>query len=187
MCMISNYRMLAYLLALWDKLKEKFQPVDVLLMITHFVSTIIILFVLWRFLYSPLKRLVRRRRQFIDLKIKEAKKREEESIVKRETTEQNINQMYKTVQKEIKRIEEDAQIRHEKIIRNAYLKSTKVLGKAEQEMENKKQEMEREMHQRFVSTSVLVARKIIEKEINQSKHIQIVDEFIKKIGQESKK
>jgi F-type H+-transporting ATPase subunit b len=70
----------------------------------------------------------------------------------------------------------------EKIILEANSSAKSIISKAELEARHKKEDAEKEMINEIAQIAVMAAEKIIEKEIDETKHTEIIDGIIEKAG-----
>ncbi|HKK95116.1 MAG TPA: F0F1 ATP synthase subunit B [Anaerovoracaceae bacterium] len=70
----------------------------------------------------------------------------------------------------------------EKIILEANESAKSIVSKAELEATHKKEDTEKEMKKEIAQIAVMAAEKIIEKEIDEKKHSEIIDGIIEKAG-----
>lgn len=143
---------------------------------------LVLLFLLSKFAWGPLKNIMDERQQGINADLDNAKKQNEEA---KHYAEENKALLAKT-QNEVSNIMEDAKAQaksqQEAIIHEANTRANKIVSDAQAEIENEKQRAIADINDRVAELSVLIAQKVINKEINAQDQKQLVQQFIQEAG-----
>ena len=75
-----------------------------------------------------------------------------------------------------------AKTQQEEIVHEANMRANKIVSDAQVEIENEKQRAIADINDRVAELSVLIAQKVINKEINEQDQKQLVREFIEEAG-----
>lgn len=142
----------------------------------------LLLFLLSKFAWGPLKNIMDERQAGITADLDNAKRQNEEA---KRYAEENKALLAKT-QQEVSIIMEDAKkqakTQQEEIIHEANTRANKIVSDAQVEIENEKQRAIADINDRVAELSVLIAQKVINKEINAQDQKQLVREFIEEAG-----
>ncbi|MCE4957594.1 F0F1 ATP synthase subunit B [Macrococcoides caseolyticum] len=143
---------------------------------------IILLLLLSKFAWGPLKKIMDERQEGINNDLDSARKQNEDA---KRYAEENRALLAKT-QNEVSIIMEDAKAQaksqQEAIIHEANTRANKIVSDAQAEIENEKQRAIADINDRVAELSVLIAQKVINKEINVQDQKQLVQQFIQEAG-----
>ncbi len=146
------------------------------------LTFIILLALLRKFAWGPLKNIMDERQQAINSDIDNAAAQNEEA---RRYAEENRALLTRT-QGEVQSILENAKVQakreHEEILHTANARANKLLEDAQAEIENEKKRAIADINDRVAELSVLIASKVINKEINEQDQKQLVSQFIQEAG-----
>lgn len=147
--------------------------------IFYLINFLILVGVLGKFLYKPFLNLMDTRKQSIQDALENAEltnRRADEKM-------QNYNKRIANVEEEGREIVREAKVKADAqariIIEDANQKAADIMAKAEQSIEREKEKAMEEMRQEIAALAVLVAEKIVEREIQRVGQEAIVDEVIR--------
>lgn len=147
--------------------------------IFYLINFLILVGVLGKFLYKPFLNLMDTRKQSIQDALENAEltnRRADEKM-------QNYNKRIAKVEEEGREIVREAKVKADvqarAIIEDANKKAADIMEKAEQSIEREKEKAMEEMRQEIAALAVLVAEKIVEREIQRVGQEAIVDEVIR--------
>ena len=144
------------------------------------ISATLILFVAVRFLFwKPLTEFLEARRQAIDESLDKAT----QSFDNAKRLEEEMNAQMIEAKAQIKTLldnaERDGNEKRENIIAEAKEEAKRRMKNLEEELEQEKSKMANEIKQEIVEIAFAAAEKIVAKEIDQNKYLDIVDEILK--------
>ncbi|TDL95398.1 F0F1 ATP synthase subunit B [Macrococcus carouselicus] len=146
------------------------------------LTFIILLALLRKFAWGPLKNIMDERQQAINSDIDNAAAQNEEA---RRYAEENRALLTRT-QGEVQSILENAKVQakreHEEILHAANTRANKLVEDAQAEIENEKKRAIADINDRVAELSVLIASKVINKEINEQDQKQLVSQYIQEAG-----
>ncbi|WP_375540684.1 F0F1 ATP synthase subunit B [Virgibacillus saliphilus] len=162
--------------AIWD-----LQVGDMIVQLFFFI---LLLFLVGKFAWGPVVNMMQKREKYVADEIESAEtSRKEAEIASKEATEQ-LNQ----TKQEAQQIIEDAKkagVKQEKdIIESANAEAERIKQAAQADIQNEKEQALQALQDKVASLSVLIATKVIEKEISAQDQEQLIDEYIKEIGEE---
>lgn len=159
------------------------QPRDMIaLLLTNILAFLILLWILKRFAWGPLLRMIDARREKIRSDYDQARGKLEEADQLRADFEEKLSDI-KTLERE--RVQEAVK-RGEQIAadleKEARGKAGDFLDKAEAEIERDAAAARLELRAQVVNMSIAAAEKLIKEKLDDQKHRQLVEDFIQDLG-----
>ncbi|QTN00859.1 F0F1 ATP synthase subunit B [Sediminibacillus dalangtanensis] len=153
-------------------------------MITQLFFFIVLLLLLRKFAWGPLMNVMKQREDHIASEIETAEKnRAEAERASREAAEE-----LKKTRQEAQTIIEDAkhagQKQEQQIIEAARETAERIKVSAQEDIEQEKEKAIKALQDQVATLSVQIASKVIEKEINAQDQEQLINEYIKEVGEE---
>lgn len=146
------------------------------------LNTLIIFFVLKKFLFKPTKDFMDKRTKGIEDAMNEAvnKGKEAESMLvayqlKLDNIKEERNEIIRDASKR-------AEQRGDEILKKAQEDAQKIVEKANLDIQRERQKAMNEMKDQMASLVILAASKVIEKELNVDVHQKMIKEFIDEVG-----
>lgn len=143
---------------------------------------IILLALLKKFAWGPLKSIMDERENAINKDIDDA---HDAKVNAKKLEEENRNLLRKT-QEEVQTILDDAKhqakVQQEQIINDANVKANGLVQSAQAEIQQEKQRAIADINNRVSELSVLIASKVINKEISEQDQKDLVEKYIKEAG-----
>lgn len=153
-------------------------PGSILLTLTN---TIILFLVLKHFLFKPVNAIIEQRRSDVEQKFNDA----DSALQNAKESEKHYNELISGAREEsaqiIKNASVKAQQRSDEIITAAKDDAAAILTKAENEIKRDKISAKNEIKSEISELAVMVASKIVDKEISQDDHKRFIDEFIENV------
>ncbi|MEN1967683.1 F0F1 ATP synthase subunit B [Lentibacillus sp. N15] len=153
-------------------------------MIVQLVAFIILLLLLRKFAWKPLMNIMQQREEYVVSEIEAAEKSRTEA----ERAQEEAQAQLKQTKQEAQAIIEDAKklgIRQEQdIIDTAKQEAERIKQAAQEEIQNEKEKAIQALQDKVASLSVLIASKVIEKEISASDQEKLIEDYIKEVGEE---
>lgn len=152
---------------------------------TIFVTCItfgILLLLLKKFAWGPLKDVMDKREHDINKDIDDA----EQAKLNAQKLEEQNKQTLKETQDEVQRILEDSKIQarkqHEEIIHEANIRANGMIETAQNEINSEKERAIADINNQVSELSVLIASKVLQKEISENDQKALVEKYIKEAG-----
>ncbi|MBQ9520407.1 MAG: F0F1 ATP synthase subunit B [Acholeplasmatales bacterium] len=143
------------------------------------IATVLLFLAVRFFLWKPITNIIETRRQAIDKELEDAKIAKENAAL----DEARIKEEYKEAQAKIKEMiseaEKNANIKGEAIIASAKADAEKRLKNLETELLEEKKSMEKAIRKEVVDIAFEAAEKIVGREINQEKYLDVIDDILK--------
>lgn len=149
------------------------------------INTLILFLVIKHFLFKPVNKMLEERKDDIALTYSKA----DNALEKAKEAEEHYNKLISGARDEsadiIKAASEKANRRSEEILNNAKADAIQIKQKAEADIEREKQSARSEIRSEILDLAVMVASKIVDKEINEQDQRRFIDEFIENVGDET--
>ncbi len=151
--------------------------------IFQIVNALVIFLVLRHFLFKPVTEMMEKRTKSIEDSFKEAELKTKKSEELKAEYEAKLNEIKEEKNKMIEDATRRAQNRSDEIIAAAQEEADRLAEKARAEIEREKQKMMNELKGEISQLAIGAAEKIIEKDIDENTHKQLIDNFIDKAGE----
>ena len=143
-----------------------------------FLAFIVLLLIAFFFAYKPVKQFIKDRGDYVEGKIKEAEKREEESRGLTEEAERNVAESKKSALLIVEKAQEDANAQKQEILAQAKLEAQQEKEKAQQEIAQEIEASKDEIHREIVSVAMDASSKVLGREVNDEDNRRLVDDFV---------
>lgn len=149
------------------------------------LANLVILFlIVKRFLYTPVKRVLAQRRAEIDEQYAKAKEAQEGAERQKEEWDQRIKGAQSEADDILKSAADRAQRREEQIVAEAKAKADGIVRQAQIDASLELGKAREQIKQEIVSVSAALTEKVLEREIDNDTHKELIDSFIDEIGED---
>ncbi|WP_041701339.1 F0F1 ATP synthase subunit B [Gottschalkia acidurici] len=163
-------------------MEVKLMP-DIPNLVLQISSTLVLFLVLRHFLYAPIVRMLAARSEKVYEEMAEAKKQNEEATSLRIEYESRIQE----AKDEARNIVEGAKKRgdqlKDEIVLEAKNESSNILAKARTDMEREKEKVLNDLKSEVVEIAMLAATKVVEKDLDENTHKNMINKFITEVGE----
>jgi len=153
-------------------------------MIFTWVNLIILVFIMKKLLFKPVMNMLAQRENEVDSMYEKAETAQKNA----EQMESEYSEKLSAAKEEASRIMKDAAheatLRGEQIVSEAQEKASAIIIKAQKEIEREKEAAVNEIKQDIASLAVNIAEKVIEKDLTNTDHERLLEEFIESSGEE---
>ncbi len=153
-------------------------------MLWQLVNFFILLFLLRKFLYSPIKEMLDRRAAQINGDLDDAEARREEAEELKAEYEQKLKNARSEAQEIVDNAETRANKKAKDIINKAEARAENLKAKKLEEIEQAKKEAAAELRDSIADYTVLAANKLIQEQLDEDKHQQMIMDFIDQLDEE---
>jgi len=158
-----------------------FHVIDMLVMLFFFI---ILIYLVGKFAWGPVMDMMKKREDYIANEIEQAEKNRAEA---EKASKEAVERLRQTKQ-EAQKIIEDARTaglkQEQDIIEAAKKEAERIKQAAQEEIQNEKEKAIQALQEQVASLSVLIASKVIEKEISAQDQEKLIEEYIKEVGEE---
>lgn len=145
---------------------------------------LLLLYLLKKFAWGPLLNIMEEREEFVANEITEAEKSRKEAAIAAEEAQAQLLQTKQEAQKIIEDAKNTGIEQEKAIIEQAQLESERIKKEAQKDIQNEKEKALQALQDKVASLSVLIASKVIEKELSSADQEAMIDQYIKEIGEE---
>ena len=150
--------------------------------IVTLVTFVILIILLKKFAWGPLKEVMDKRERDINKDIDDA----EQAKINAQKLEEENRKTLKETQDEVQKILDDAKIQarkqHEEIIHEANEKANGMIETAQSEINSQKERAISDINNQVSELSVLIASKVLRKEISEQDQKELVEKYLKEAG-----
>lgn len=158
--------------------------VNILDMVIMLIAFLVLMALVKKFAWGPVMDMMEKREQYVANEIDQAEASRQEA----EQAAKEANEQLKQTKQEAQKIIEDAKNagvkQEEDIIASARKEAEQIKTQAQQEIQSEKDKALQELQDKVASLSVMIASKVIEKEISEQDQDQLIQEYIKEVGEE---
>lgn len=161
-------------------MSEKFLKIfpNIPMLIATVIAFIIVFFILTYLLYKPIKKMMVNRHNFIQSNINDSINSKNEAI----SLVNEANEKLKKAHKQADVVVNKAKIEAENVLvsyaNKAKIDSKHMLEETSRDIENQKKEFEKESKKRIVETAIVLAKKIIQKDISKESQKDVIENFL---------
>ena len=150
--------------------------------IVTLVTFVILLALLKKFAWGPLKEVMDKRERDINKDIDDA----EQAKINAQKLEEENRKTLKETQDGVQRILDDAKVQarkqHEEIIHEANVRANGMIETAQSEINSEKERALADINNQVSELSVLIASKVLRKEISEQDQKDLVEKYLKEAG-----
>ena len=153
-------------------------------MLWQLLNFFVLLYLLRKFLYSPIKEILDKRAAQINGDLDDAEARREEAKEIKNKYEQKLKNAHSEAQEIVDNAETRANKKAKNIINEAEEKAENLKAKKLEEIEQAKKEAAAELRDSIADYTVLAANKLIREQLDEKKHQQMIMDFIDDLDKE---
>lgn len=142
----------------------------------------ILFFVMKKFLYKPVRKMLEKRQKSIDDRYAGADEALSQAQSSKAEYEKRLETAGEEAQAIIKKATDTADERSKEIVTSAREEASLIINRAQSAAELEKKKARQEIRGEIVSVSTLIAEKLLEREISEDDHKAMIDSFIDEIG-----
>lgn len=152
-------------------------------LIIQIINTVILFWILKRILFKPVLNIIDARENAIKSDIAIGEQAKNEGLSLKSEYEQKLSAAKSEGQEIIKQATLRAEQKSEEIISTAKEEVTVLKDRANKEIEQEKEKVMNELKNDISSIAILAASKVIEKDIDKTKHEEMINKFIEEVGE----
>ena len=143
------------------------------------------LFIFKKFLLKPIKQVIADRKAKADSEIADAQKLRTEAEAMKAEYEQNLQNARTEANQIVTAAQKTATARSEEIVGAARAQAAALKQKAEADIAQERKKAVNEVKDEIGGIAMEIASKVVEREISEKDHKDLIDEFIKNVGEAS--
>ncbi len=150
--------------------------------IIQIINLFIQVYLIKKFLFKPINDILEKRRNLADKEIKEAREAKDEADSLKVQYEESLSNAHAEAARIVSEAQKEAQNKADTLLHEAQSEATSIKAKAAADIEQEKKKAMNEAKDEIGSLAMEIAGKVVEKEINESDHKKLIDDFITKVG-----
>ena len=135
-----------------------------------------------KFLFKPINEVLEKRKNLADKEIKEAREAKEEADSLKVQYEDSLTNAHAEAAQIVSDAQKEAQTKADNLVREAEQEAADIRARASADIEQEKKKAMNEAKDEIGSLAMDIAGKVVEKEIKESDHKKLIDDFINKVG-----
>ena len=163
---------------------ESFVGVNFWTMIFAWCNLLILYLVLKKLFFKPLKNMIDSRQKEVDEMYSNAENAENEAGELRREYEEKLSGAKAESEEILKNAQRRAILREEEIIKEAEAEAGRIMERAEAEIELERRRAVNDVKDEVSEIAISIAEAVIERDINENEHKELIDSFIEKMGDE---
>ena len=153
-------------------------------MLWQLLNFFVLLFLLRRYLYDPIKNILDQRADQINGDLDGAEERRQEAEELKSEYEQKLKNAHSEAQEIVDNAESRANKKAKDIINKAEARAENLKAKKLEEIEQAKKEAAAELRDEIADYTVQAANKLIQEQLDENKHQQMIMEYIDQLDKE---
>lgn len=154
-------------------------------LVWQIINFFLLLFCLYKIGYKPVAAMMEKRRQTIQSNLEGAEKEQQAAVALREEYEIHLKNARKEAQQIIETANRLSEQTKEEIVRTAREEAERLRAQAEEQISQAKEKAMGEIQKEVVQLSVVIAEKVLAKELDEKRQSEIIQEVIGEISPES--
>ncbi|MGL5348833.1 MAG: F0F1 ATP synthase subunit B [Peptostreptococcaceae bacterium] len=152
-------------------------------LVFQLINTFLVFWLLKKLLFKPVMTVIEARENDIKANLAEGEKAKTEGINLKKEYEEKVSTAKAEGQEIIKQATLRAEQKETEIISTAKQEAQSIKEKASKDVEQERQKVMNEIQSDISNIALLAASKVIEKDIDKSKHEELINNFIKEVGE----
>ncbi len=152
-------------------------------MLVSLANLVILFLLIKKFLYKPVKKMLENRQNTIEGDYAKANEAKQKALEDKKAYEDKLSEAHIEADGVIKSAVSIARARENEILEEAKQRADGIIRKAEEDATLELKKAEESIKQEIVGVGTLLAKKILEKEIDEEANKKLVDSFIAGIGE----
>ena len=163
---------------------ESFVGVNFWTMLFAWINLLILYLLFKKFLFGPIKKMIDDRQKEVDDIYSDAETARESASELKAEYEEKLNKANEESERILKNALRTAQLKEEEILKEANAEATRVLERAEEQIELEKKRALNDVKDQVSSMAIGIASAVIERDVSEDEHRELIDDFISNIGNE---
>lgn len=156
-----------------------FTPWEIIVTICN---TLITFLIVKKFLFKPVRKMLAARTEEVENMYAAAEKTQTEAENLRSEYTERLSKAKEEAAEIVGSATRRATIRSEEILRDSTQQAADMVKKAEKNIAMERQKAMNEVKNEIAGLSVMIASKVVERDINEADHERLIEEFIDKVG-----
>lgn len=161
---------------------ESFVGVNLWTMIFAWVNLLILYLLFKKFLFAPIKNMIDSRQKEIDDMYENAENAQKNAKELQAQYEDKISKAEEESEQIVKSAVRRAQLKEEEILKEAGRQADRTLERAQEQIALEKKQAINDVKDQVAEVAIGIASAVIERDVSESEHKQLIDDFIGNMG-----
>ena len=162
---------------------EAFISIDVWTSIAMLANLLLLYWIMKKFLFKPVKKMIDDRQKEIDDLYADANQSKADAAELKDQYETRLAEANEEKEEILRNAYRKAQLREEEILREAQVKAAQTLKRADQQIELEKKRALNEIKDDVSTMAVDIASAVLARDIREREHTALIDSFIETLGE----
>lgn len=163
---------------------ESFVGVNFWTMIFAWINLLILYLLFKKFLFGPIKKMIDDRQKEVDDIYSDAEHARERADQLKAEYDEKISHANEESEEILKTAVRRAQLKEEEILKEANAQAARTLERAEEQIALEKKQAINDVKNQVSAMAIDIASAVIERDVSESEHKDLIDDFINNIGNE---
>lgn len=163
---------------------ENFVGVNLWTMLFAWVNLLILYLFLKKLLFKPMKNMIDSRQKEIDDMYSNAESAQKNAEELKAQYEEKISHAEEESEQIVKTAVRRAQLKEEEILKEAGIQAERTLERAQEQIALEKKQAINEVKDKVSAMAIGIASAVIERDVSESEHKELIDDFIGNMGNE---
>ncbi len=154
---------------------------DIWTFLFQIINFLVLLFILKRVLYKPIKEIIEKRRSLIQQRIEEAEKTKKEALELKENYQHEMDKLHELKSRMIEKMQEEVEQERKKLIGRAEEEAARVLEKERAVFDTEKARLEAELKDKAIETVTLLAVNLLKDVSDEDLHKAIYEKLFREL------
>ncbi len=159
--------------------------VNIWQIVVSLLNLVILFLLVKKFLYKPVKKMLDERQASIDKQYSDADEAKLKALENQKAYEEKLSAAENEADGIVQSAVDTAKAREKEIIADAKQKAEGIVAKAENDAKLAVLKAEDSIKQEIISVSTVLTEKVLQREISEQDHKNLIDDFIDNIGDEN--
>ena len=150
--------------------------------VVQFLSFLILLLVVFFLAYKPVKKILKKRADYVENEIKQAKENNDQAQASIEEAKQLVASSKEKASEIIKNAENQGQERFDAIILEAKQEVAEMKKAAEQDIERAKEDAIQDIRSEMVNVALSASKEILKREVDKKDNVKLAEDFIDQLN-----
>ena len=146
------------------------------------VCFLILFFVLWKFVFKPVGKIINSRQEEIIKNLSEAERQRDDAIKYLDEQKIMLEESKKEAREIIESGRQTAHKAHDEIVEASHEKSRQMLDSALDEIKREKERSLNEIKNRIIDIAMQTTEKVISKSLSEEEHKKLIEESLQEVG-----
>ena len=159
-----------------------FLSFDIGTILFSWLNLLLLFFGLKHFLFKPINKILEERQQAVDQSMKDAEDAKSEAEAAKAEYTEKLSAAKEESAEMLRNATRKAQQRSDEIVAAAKADAENIRIRGQEDLENEKRRVESELRGAVSELAVMVAEKVVEREVSPEDHARLIDEFLDSVG-----